>query len=1102
MGVTGSSGSRSIFLDYREVNGTLHSVASIPISVTAWTHVAVVKNGNVWTGYANGVQQGQPVTDASPNLPNNTGWTFNGRNTSQFTGLLDEFRITASALTPAQFLGNPGPSSSGGLNLTINQVIDTACPSDKVIVSVTDSSGKPVTGLTTSNFTLTESGTSRSITVVPVGTGSTTGAVSLAILIDASSSLSSSDLANEKSAAKQLVSQLGGSDQAAVYVFETTVALKQDFTTDKTKLNTAIDAITGGSSTALYLAVQTASLALGTKSGRKAIVLMTDGSDTMGGATIDQAIAAAKTAGAPVFTVGFGSANQAVLTQIATQTGGFYTGSATSTSLQSILQSIGQVLSSQYEISYTSGNPTADNPVAITVTYNGQTSTASRTVTKCANSSTGNCTYFLQPQTLSVPAAGVTGSIIVSTQPGCAVTASANVSWIHIIGASTGAVSYQIDPNTSSQRTGTITVGNRTVPVTQDGGVTCTYSLTPTTNSLGALGGTSSVRLTTQTGCTWTATVTVTGSWFRVTSPSSGSGMANLIYVADANTTTSQRTATVSVSGQSFTLTQAGGASATAPNIADGGIVNAASNRSGTIARGSFFTIYGSNLGPAPYQQVQGYPIPDTMGGVIVTVSQGNYNKRAFLHFVSPPQINAILPSDTPLGNVTITVNYNGNVSATATMTVVDTNFGTFSTASGPGPGIVQNYNSAADQPLNLQSYPLKPKQIAILWGTGLGPIGTGDSTPPPGGDMSVPVEVRVGGKLANKIYSGRAPSFAGVDNIYFTIPDDAPTGCSVPVQINAGGVVSNTVRIAISADGKKCQDTASPMTATVVNGAKHGTIGLMRVAMSGTIDSTKPPVNTTFDVGLGTFSNTPAGGELAFSPFMNLPPIGTCVSSTKPLDAGSVFASSGVSLDSSSSTQLDAGSALTVSGPNGSQKLQHFDPNANSGPYMSVIGGTMPVDGSQTLPAFLDPGSYTITGAGGKDVGAFSAPLTVANPVTWNNAGTVTSINRAAGLTVSWSGGDSSLSVLIAGGSTDQKTKKSGGFMCLVPIAAGTFTVPPNILVDLPPTGATIGTSDSMGTVSVMSLPLTSPPGFTAPGLDAGRLFYSFTTVRAVPVQ
>ena len=54
-------------------------MATIAIASSGWTHVAVVKSGNTWTSYANGVQQGAAVTDASPNLPTNTGWTLNGR---------------------------------------------------------------------------------------------------------------------------------------------------------------------------------------------------------------------------------------------------------------------------------------------------------------------------------------------------------------------------------------------------------------------------------------------------------------------------------------------------------------------------------------------------------------------------------------------------------------------------------------------------------------------------------------------------------------------------------------------------------------------------------------------------------------------------------------------------------------------------------------------------------------------------------------------------------------------------------------------------------------------------------------------------------------
>ena len=121
------------------------------------------------------------------------------------------------------------------------------------------------------------------------------------------------------------------------------------------------------------------------------------------------------------------------------------------------------------------------------------------------------------------------------------------------------------------------------------------------------------------------------------------------------------------------------------------------------------------------------------MGGVTVTVTQGSTTVKAYLFFVSATQINAIMPSNAPLGNVQITVNYNGVISTAAAATVVKTAFGINSTAGGPGPGIILNYNSATDQPLNMASTPAKPGQVEIIVGHGLGPITTPDNQSPPG---------------------------------------------------------------------------------------------------------------------------------------------------------------------------------------------------------------------------------------------------------------------------------------------------------------------------------------------------------------------------------
>ena len=110
----GIASNGSIFLDYREPNGTLHqlgSSAASAIVAAQWNFVAIVKSGNTYLIYVNG---NDPVatTDSSPSLPTSTGWTINGRATEQpfaghqFSGLIDEVRLSDEALLPRAFLNS------------------------------------------------------------------------------------------------------------------------------------------------------------------------------------------------------------------------------------------------------------------------------------------------------------------------------------------------------------------------------------------------------------------------------------------------------------------------------------------------------------------------------------------------------------------------------------------------------------------------------------------------------------------------------------------------------------------------------------------------------------------------------------------------------------------------------------------------------------------------------------------------------------------------------------------------------------------------------------------------------------------------------------
>jgi VWFA-related protein len=259
-------------------------------------------------------------------------------------------------------------------HLTLSQVDTSACPAVKSIISVTDASGQPVTGLTTSNFCLSEDGTSQSITVAPAS--SSGGNLFVAIDIDNTGSLGSTAFADEEAAAKALIALLGSSDQAAIYGFTGAVELVQNFTSSKTALNAAIDAYPykSGGSTNFFDAVYASLTNTAAKTGRKAVIAMTDGLDNSSSHTEQQLIDYARQLGVPVITIGFGAADASVLQDIATQTGGSYYDSASSSNLQQILQLIGSVLNNQYVVSYTSSRADGQShALDLCVTVNGCT---------------------------------------------------------------------------------------------------------------------------------------------------------------------------------------------------------------------------------------------------------------------------------------------------------------------------------------------------------------------------------------------------------------------------------------------------------------------------------------------------------------------------------------------------------------------------------------------------------------------------------------------------------------------------------------------------------------------------------------------------------
>lgn len=244
------------------------------------------------------------------------------------------------------------PQTRKGLNLTINQVDPDACPLVEAIVSVTDNTGKPVADLTRANFTLSENGVPQGVDVAQAQV--TDSAIAVALILDDSGSLSAVDVENIKIASRQFVDLLGPRDKVAVYHFSTFVTLVQDYTSDKNLAKAAINALGGGGSTSLYDAIIEGANHSTAVSGRRALVVMTDGMNNEGTTDVRIPIQAAQAAAVPVFTIGFGSVDVPILDRIAQETGGRFFLGASSADLQAILQAIGRTFDNQYLLTWVS----------------------------------------------------------------------------------------------------------------------------------------------------------------------------------------------------------------------------------------------------------------------------------------------------------------------------------------------------------------------------------------------------------------------------------------------------------------------------------------------------------------------------------------------------------------------------------------------------------------------------------------------------------------------------------------------------------------------------------------------------------------------------
>jgi VWFA-related protein len=259
-------------------------------------------------------------------------------------------------------------SDSQGVRLQITQIDRSRFPEIRVYVSATDASGEPV-AVPAGDLRLFENGQAIEAESI-VGAGEV-GPLTTMLVIDVSGSM---DVAGKLDAAKDAalayVDQMESGDRAGLIAFDIESTVVQPVTDDRRALSEAVQSLKTGGDTAMYDALVEGIRQLGPLSGRKAIIVLTDGMDNSSTATLEQALSRISGGELSISAVGLGDRSQlgksfagldeGRLESLATRAGGVYARTLDASELREAYQRLGRALHSEYVVTYTSTLPLRD----------------------------------------------------------------------------------------------------------------------------------------------------------------------------------------------------------------------------------------------------------------------------------------------------------------------------------------------------------------------------------------------------------------------------------------------------------------------------------------------------------------------------------------------------------------------------------------------------------------------------------------------------------------------------------------------------------------------------------------------------------------------
>jgi uncharacterized protein (TIGR03437 family) len=233
--------------------------------------------------------------------------------------------------------------------------------------------------------------------------------------------------------------------------------------------------------------------------------------------------------------------------------------------------------------------------------------------------------------------------------------------------------------------------------------------------------------------------------------------------------------------------------------------VNAASYAVGSTSPGAILTILGDSLADSE-QAASGATLPTKMAGTSVTITDSaNSTQNCPLYYVSPQQINIVVPDKAAGGKATVTVQRDGGKNVTGTVTIDPVAPGLFSMgASGVGAIIglrVDANGQRSDVPVftydnNQKQFVATPIDLGAatdqvylsIYGTGIRGFGNLSNVSASIGGRSVPV-------MAAAAHS----QSAGLDQVNVgPLPRTLAGGGVVNLTLRISNINSNNVSVAI----------------------------------------------------------------------------------------------------------------------------------------------------------------------------------------------------------------------------------------------------------------------------------------------------------------